>query len=138
MKGGDENMEHRFYRHIEPTYGEQRRQDRRDPQISGHCGPSRDRRFGLGRDRQGSHDRSPHRGDRRGWQTRRPEQQALHSTAVEIARLFAVAGRSSIGHSEKQAELRSIVERTRKDLSEIIDEPTQGTSESTTAETEQA
>jgi len=35
-------------------------------------------------------------------------------------RLFAIAGRASFQDSEKLAQLRTIVERTHKDLSDLI------------------
>ncbi len=54
-----------------------------------------------------------------------PEMQALRSTAGEVARLFAIAGRNSIGNPEKQAQLRAFLEKSRKELLDII-----GTSES--------
>ncbi len=50
----------------------------------------------------------------------RPELQALRSEAMEVARLFAIAGRGSITDPEKLASLRSIIERTRKELTELI------------------
>ncbi len=53
-----------------------------------------------------------------------PEMQALRSTAGEVARLFAIAGRNSIGNPEKQAQLRAFLEKSRKELLDII-----GTSE---------
>ena len=49
-----------------------------------------------------------------------PEQQALRSTGMEVARLFAIANRSSVGNPEKQAQLRAFLERSRKELSDII------------------
>ncbi len=56
-----------------------------------------------------------------------PEQQALRSTAAEVARLFAIAGRSAIDNPERQAQLRSMLERSRKELSDIIYGSGQGT-----------
>ncbi len=49
-----------------------------------------------------------------------PELQALRSEAMEVARLFTIAGRMSFDNPERTAHLRSIIERTRKDLSEMI------------------
>ena len=49
-----------------------------------------------------------------------PEQMALRSTAAEVARLFAIANRSSIDNPEKQAQLRAFLERSRTELSSII------------------
>lgn len=48
------------------------------------------------------------------------EQQALRSTAAEVARLFAVAARSAHGDAEKQGQLRALLERSRTELSEFI------------------
>jgi len=50
----------------------------------------------------------------------RPEMQALKSEVAETARLFAIAGRMSLQDPEKLARLRSIIERTRKDLNTLI------------------
>ena len=57
-----------------------------------------------------------------GFGERRPfaEMQALRSEAMEVARLFAIAGRMSFNDSERLTRLRSIIERTRKDLSDMI------------------
>ncbi len=49
-----------------------------------------------------------------------PEIQALRSETMEVARLFAIAGRMSIRDAEKVKHLREIIERTRKELSEMI------------------
>src|SRR5256885_6418419 len=40
--------------------------------------------------------------------------------AGEVARLFAIAGRSAIGNPEQFARLHTILERTRKELSDLI------------------
>ena len=61
----------------------------------------------------------PH-GPRHGWHAISPEQQAMFSTAAEVARLFAIARRSSVDNPEKQAQLRSFLERSRKELSDLI------------------
>ena len=58
-----------------------------------------------------------------------PEQQAMFSTAAEVARLFAIARRSSVDNPEKQAQLRGFLERSRKELSDLI----YGTQQSTEA-----
>src|SRR5579875_2748230 len=50
----------------------------------------------------------------------RPEMQALRLEAMEVARLFAIAGRGAINDPEKAARLRAIIERARKDLTEMI------------------
>jgi DNA-binding PadR family transcriptional regulator len=52
-----------------------------------------------------------------------PEMQALRSESVEVMRLFAIAGRASFQDPEKLAQLRAIVERTHKDLSDLIHGP---------------
>ncbi|HLZ61067.1 MAG TPA: PadR family transcriptional regulator [Ktedonosporobacter sp.] len=49
-----------------------------------------------------------------------PEMQALRSEAGEVARLFAIAGRMSFDNPEHLTRLRGIIERTRKDLSDLI------------------
>jgi DNA-binding PadR family transcriptional regulator len=58
----------------------------------------------------------------RGFGGRRPfaEMQALRSEAMEVARLFAIAGRMSFNDAERLTRLRGIIERTRKDLSDMI------------------
>jgi hypothetical protein len=55
----------------------------------------------------------------------------LRSTAAEVARLFIIASRSSVGNSEKQAQLRAILEQSRKALSGLI----YGTNQSANTET---
>lgn len=49
-----------------------------------------------------------------------PELQALRGESMEVARLFAIAGRSSFRDPQKLSKLRAIIERTRKDLSDLI------------------
>jgi hypothetical protein len=56
----------------------------------------------------------------RGWHGPSPEQQALRSTAAEVARLFMIASRSSFDNPERQAQLRDFLERSRKELSDLI------------------
>ncbi|MDQ6661579.1 MAG: PadR family transcriptional regulator, partial [Chloroflexota bacterium] len=64
----------------------------------------------------------PHRG--RGFgpggRHHNPEMQALKSEAMEVARLLAIAGRMSFQHPEQLTKLRGIIERARKDLSDMI------------------
>lgn len=50
----------------------------------------------------------------------RPEMKALRLEAMEVARLFAIAGRGAINDPEKAARLRSVIARARKDLAEMI------------------
>ncbi len=61
-----------------------------------------------------------HRHGRGEFRGPRPEMQALRLEAMEVARLFAIAGRGAINDPEKAAHLRSIIARARKDLSEMI------------------
>lgn len=49
-----------------------------------------------------------------------PEMQALRSEAMEVARLFTIAGRMSLSNPEQLAHLRSVIEHTRKELSDMI------------------
>ena len=53
------------------------------------------------------------------------EQQALRSTAAEVARLFVLAARSAYGNAEKQAKLQAFLERSRTELSELVQGSTQ-------------
>lgn len=48
------------------------------------------------------------------------EQQALRSTAAEVARLFVMAARSTHGDAEKQSQLRGLLESFRSELSEFV------------------
>ncbi len=66
------------------------------------------------------------------WQQPTPEQQVLRSTAIEVARLFAIAARTSFGNSEKQAQLRGFLERSRKELLDLISANSQSNSASST------
>ena len=59
------------------------------------------------------------------WQQPTPEQQVLRSTAIEVARLFAIAARTSFGNTEKQAQLRGFLEHSRKELLDLISANTQ-------------
>ena len=54
------------------------------------------------------------------WQQPTAEQLALRSTAAEVARLFGIAARTSQGNAERQAQLRAFLERSRKELSDLI------------------
>ncbi len=63
----------------------------------------------LGHHRSGSH-----------WQQPTPEQQALRSSAAEIAQLFMIAARTSHGDAEKQSQLRAFLDRSRQELSDFI------------------
>jgi DNA-binding PadR family transcriptional regulator len=49
-----------------------------------------------------------------------PEMQALKSEAMEVTRLLMIAGRMSFQDQEQLAKLRAIIERTRKDLADMI------------------
>ena len=49
-----------------------------------------------------------------------PELQALKSEAIEVMRLLTIAGRMSFQDPEQLGRLRGIIERTRKDLSDMI------------------
>jgi DNA-binding PadR family transcriptional regulator len=55
-----------------------------------------------------------------GGQNFRPEMQALRSEAAEAGRLLSIAVRMSFQNPEQLARLRGIIERTRKDLSDMI------------------
>lgn len=57
---------------------------------------------------------------RQGRRWNEPEMQALRAEAMEVARLFAIAGRTAINDPGKLAGLRSIIEHTRKELSDMI------------------
>ncbi len=46
--------------------------------------------------------------------------QALRSEAMEVMRLFAIAGRMSFQDAQQIAKLRAILERSRTDLSDMI------------------
>lgn len=54
------------------------------------------------------------------WQQLTPEQQALRSSAAEIARLFVIAARTSHADVEKQSQLRAFLDRSRQELSDLI------------------
>jgi DNA-binding PadR family transcriptional regulator len=50
----------------------------------------------------------------------RPELQALRGEAMEVARLFGIAGRVAFEDPEKLSRLRAIIASARQELSEII------------------
>ena len=50
----------------------------------------------------------------------RPELQALRGEAMEVARLFGIAGRMAFEDPEQLNRLRAVISSTRKELSEII------------------
>jgi hypothetical protein len=63
----------------------------------------------------------------------------MRSTAGEVARLFMIASRSAAGNAERQAQLRDFLERSRKELSDMIYSSGGSTgSEGPTSETTQA
>jgi DNA-binding PadR family transcriptional regulator len=49
-----------------------------------------------------------------------PEMQALRSEAAEVMRLFTIAGRMSLQDPQQLTRLRSIIEHTRKELTDMI------------------
>ena len=66
------------------------------------------------RGHQGHHRSGSH------WQQPTPEQQALRSSAAEVARLFVIAARASHDDAEKQSQLRAFLDRSRQELSGFI------------------
>lgn len=75
------------------------------------------------------------------WQQPTPEQQALRSNAAEVAQLFVIAARASKADAEKQGQLRSFLDRSRKELSDFIygtSQQSQNTNTENTPEVEQA
>lgn len=60
------------------------------------------------------------RGRGPGGQGLRLEMRALRTEATEVGRLFAIAGRMSLQNPEQLARLRGIIERTRKELNDLI------------------
>ncbi len=97
-----------------------------------------------GHHEQGEHHHGHHHGHHRGgWRNISPEQQATFSTAAEVARLFAIASRSAYDSPEKQAQLRDYLERSRKELSDLIygagqTAPTEGAAPEGSSNVEQA
>lgn len=55
-----------------------------------------------------------------GWQWGSPEFQALRTEAAEVARLFAIASQGAIENRERLAQLRALLERSHKELSDMI------------------
>ncbi len=89
---------------------------------------------------QGHRQGRPEHGQRGGhhhgghWQQPTPEQQVLRSTAIEVARLFAITARTSYGNTEKQAQLREFLERSRKELLDLISANTQQSNQAPSTE----
>jgi hypothetical protein len=54
------------------------------------------------------------------WQWGSPEFQALRSEAAEVARLFAIASQGAIENRERLGQLRAFLDRSRKELSDMI------------------
>lgn len=73
-----------------------------------------------------------------GWQWGSPELQALWSEAAEVARLFAIASQSAFDNRERLAQLRASLERSRKELSDLIYGTGQTESTSSTPDAGQA
>ncbi len=100
-------MINHFDRHVGRRFD---RSNRLDPRIfRGHQRPG----FFSGHPghpRFGSHRQQP-----------TAEQRTLRSTVTEVARLFMIAAHTSQGNAEQQAQLRSFMERSRKELSDLID-----------------
>ena len=107
-------MTSRFSKHFRPSWAHRDWERSRDPRSHGYHGPH-----------------GHHHHDRLNIS---PEQQALRSTAAEVARLFAIASRRSFNTVEKQAHLRAFLERSRQELSDMI----YGTSPAPAAGNEQA
>ncbi len=61
-------------------------------------------------------------------------EQALRSTAAEVARLFVMAARAAQGDAEKQGQLRVFLERSRTEISEFILASGQHPQQTTTAQ----
>jgi hypothetical protein len=45
---------------------------------------------------------------------------ALRAEAAEVARLFAIASRGAFGNTERLSQLRALLDRSRKELSDMI------------------
>jgi len=54
------------------------------------------------------------------WHWGSPEFQALTSEAAEVARLFAIASRTAVDNRERLSQLRDFLDRSRKELSDMI------------------
>jgi hypothetical protein len=92
-----------------------------------HFGPYGDRenwsgpRFFRGHQRPAFfHGHQSHHRPGSHWQQPAPEQQALRSSAAEVAQLFMIAARTSHGDAEKQSQLRAFLDRSRQELSDFI------------------
>jgi DNA-binding PadR family transcriptional regulator len=92
----------------------------------------------LGEHHKEEEQTSPWHGFGPGKRWNNPEIQALRSEAMEVTRLFVIAGRSAFNEPAKLARLRSILERVHKELSDLIysgsgekSEPTPPSSEQT-------
>ena len=57
---------------------------------------------------------------------------ALRSEAAEVARLFAIASRSAFENKERVSQLRAFLDRSRKELSDMIYESGSGSSSGST------
>lgn len=64
-----------------------------------------------------------------------PEVQALRSEAMEVARLFAIAGRSAFNDPAQVERLRGIIAQARTDLSDMIYGSTKGATDQQTPPT---
>jgi hypothetical protein len=51
---------------------------------------------------------------------------ALRSEAAEVARLFAIASRGAVENKERMSQLRALLDRSRKELSDMIYGSAQG------------
>lgn len=54
------------------------------------------------------------------WHWGSPEFQALTSEAAEVARLFVIASRTAVDNRERLSQLRDFLDRSRKELSDMI------------------
>ncbi len=66
-----------------------------------------------------------------------PEFQALWSEAAEVGRLFAIASRTAFENRERLSQLRALLDRSRKELSDMIYEAGQSGGAGSTADTGQ-
>ena len=89
--------------------GPQEWQGPRGPFGHGHHGHHGPRGFGFG------FGFGPGR-----WQGIPDEMLALRAQAAEVARLFAIAGRGAFENKERLAELRAMLDRTHKELTDMI------------------
>jgi hypothetical protein len=105
------------------------------PPWMGHEGPGPRGPFGPGHGFGGPwHWHGPRRffghwhgfGGPRGYWRAPDELLALRAEAMEVARLFAIASRGAFENKERLSQLRAFLERSRKELSEMIYGPAQG------------